>query len=124
LSPVCTFTTSNPVYVSNLYPNLRPQLKELIGLRERAFVKEISRNMRELNRQMSAIQDISSGKKAVRNYLLSIFLLCALFIAVLVGVFYSEAKPYLEMLAAMILRLWGVVYSVLLRMTKLIVGTK
>ena len=113
-----------PVYVSNLYPNLRPQLKELIGLRERAFVKEISRNMRELNRQMSAIQDISSGKKAVRNYLLSIFLLCALFIAVLVGVFYSEAKPYLEMLAAMILRLWGVVYSVLLRMTKLIVGTK
>jgi hypothetical protein len=87
-----------PIYVPNIYPSVRDRLQPLLEDRERQFVKDLSKTMRELNRQLAALQNISSGKKAVRSYLWNVFLMVLLFVGILIGLYRTEAMPYLQMI--------------------------
>lgn len=97
---------NQPTYVPNVYPVIRDRLQPLLGTREKAFNKELSRLMRELNRQLAALQDISAGKKVIRNYLLSVLLVVWIFVMILLGIFYKELEPYMGMVKAIFQGIW------------------
>jgi len=90
----------------NIYPTIRASLQPLLGSRERAFVLELGKLMRELNRQLIAVQNISSGKSALSSYLLTVFILAGLWVLVLFGVFFQDVQPYLGIAGGYLVTIW------------------
>lgn len=95
VEPTAYLYYNQPAFMPNIYPTIRASLQPLLGSRERAFVLELGKLMRELNRQLIAVQNISSGKSALSSYLLTVFIMAGLFILVLFGVFFQDVQPYL-----------------------------
>lgn len=94
VDPTMYFYYKRPIYVPNIYPIIRERLRDVLGRRERMFLAEVSRMMRELNRRLSRLQTISDGKKNVNSYIKRSFALLAVFLAIILGLFYEEARPY------------------------------
>jgi len=88
VDPAMYFYYKKPIYITNMYPSLRKDLKQALGARERAFVQHVAIMMRDLNRRLARLQLISSGKKKIDDYLwrilfVSLFISAALLIVYL-----------------------------------------
>jgi|Laugresbdmm110sn_1035088.scaffolds.fasta_scaffold32877_2 hypothetical protein len=94
------------VFVPNAYPTIRDRLQPLLGMRERTFVTELGKMMRELNRQMVYLKDISGGKKALFNYLLATFAVALIWIVIIFGVFYQELSPFIGVVVQSLGSVW------------------
>jgi len=99
IEPTAYMYYKQAAFVPNAYPTVRDRLQPLLGMRERMFVVELGKMMRELNRQMVYLQDISGGKKALFSYLLATFAVALLWIILVIGVFYQELSPFLGVAA-------------------------
>ena len=107
VQPTAYLYYNQPAFVPNIYPTIRASLQPLLGSRERAFVLELGKMMRELNRQLIAIQNISSGKSALSSYLLTVFIIAGLWVAVLFGIFFQEIQPYLGIAGQYLATVWS-----------------
>ena len=114
VEPTAYLYYNQPAFMPNIYPTIRASLQPLLGSRERAFVLELGKMMRELNRQLIAVQDISSGKSALSSYLLTVFISAGLWIAVLGGIFFPEIQPYLGIAGTYLNAIWVRFKSVVL----------
>ena len=106
VEPTAYLYYNQPAFVPNIYPTIRASLQPLLGSRERAFVLELGKMMRELNRQLIAVQNISSGKSALSGYLLTVFIIAGLWVAVLFGIFFQEIQPYLGIAGQYLNAIW------------------
>jgi hypothetical protein len=122
VDPTMYFYYKQPTYIPNLYPVLRKSLKKYFGtptgkpapndytentVRERIFLVNVSNKMQDLNSKLSRMYNLATGKNKVRGYLFTYLLYVSLFAAILIGMFFTEAKPYLLMVWAAWERFWG-----------------
>jgi len=107
VEPTAYLYYNQPAFMPNIYPTIRASLQPLLGSRERAFVLELGKLMRELNRQLIAVQNISSGKSALSSYLLTVFILAGLWVLVLFGVFFQDVQPYLGIAGGYLATIWA-----------------
>jgi hypothetical protein len=84
------------LYVPNIYPSVSKKMASLLGNREHSFKKQLASRLRELNRQLAGLQDISSGKSAVHGYLWTMLIVLGVFVLVFLGMYIKEAQPMLE----------------------------
>lgn len=99
VDPTMYFYYKQPAYVTNLYPVMRPKLKKYFGTktgkpvpedyteniaRERILYVNLNAKMQELNRKLSRMYNIASGKNKVRSYLFLYLFYITFFMALLV----------------------------------------
>lgn len=111
VDPTMYFYYKQSTYVPNLYPIMRTRIKKYFGeptgkkapadfklnpVRERIFLVNLNNKMQELNAKLSRMYNITSGKNKVRGYILTYTFYVIMFATVLVGMYYQEAKPYIQ----------------------------
>lgn len=107
IEPTAYMYYKQSAFVQNVYPTLRNRLQPLLGMRERSFITELNKLMRELNRQMVYLQDISGGKSSLFSYLISTFGIALIWVTALIGVFYQEVLPFVLAAVEFLGVVWG-----------------
>lgn len=84
VDPTLLLQYKRPIFIANLYPSMRDKLSGKFSKpAERAFLKEIGGTMKELNKQLVRIQNISDGKKSILGYMLKVLLVTTLMTCVI-----------------------------------------
>jgi hypothetical protein len=109
VDPTLLLQYKRPVFMPNLYPTIRDKLqKSMTKEAERAFLKDFGGIMKDLNKKLVRIQNISEGKKSVFTYLFKVFLVAVLMscVIILMLIFIFLSKIFAK-LSGFFLNLFG-----------------